>query len=150
MEWVGMRFKEEIFQEYKRFSDEQRHLDFHREKDRLAGKERLPFWGEMEFTEFNRLFNTIFWLQKFNSPWMIRAGESVPVKPTSTEIVEVAERIKACGEDLRIHARQHSPGDIKKDLQKMATKQIKCGNYYTALADDGFFDDKELTLRDIG
>lgn len=145
-----MRFAEEIFQEHKRFADEQRHLDFHKEKDRVAGKERLPFWGEMEFVEFNRLFNTLSWLVKFNSPRMIRAGEKVPVKATAKEIIEVARRIGENGADLRLHAQQHQPGEVKTGLQKTATKEIKCGKHYEELAKIGFFGNKELTLREIG
>lgn len=142
-----MRFREEIFQEYKRFADEQRHLDFHREKDKLAGKERLPFWGEMEHVEFKRLSNTLAWLNKFNSSISLRAGEQVPLKPTSMEIIEVAKRIGESGADLRLHASQHQSGDLKTDLQKKATREINCGKHYKELAQSGFFDDKEIDIR---
>lgn len=141
-----MRFKKVVFQEYKRLADEQRHLDFHRDKDRLAGKERLPFWGEMEFEEFNRLFNTLSWLQKFNAPHS-NLGERVVVKPTTADIIEVARRIGEDGADLRLHAQQHQPGELKNDLQKTAIQEIKCGKHYEELAKSGFFDDKRIDFR---
>lgn len=142
-----MRFTEEIFQEYKRFTDEQRHLEAHKERDKETGKKRLPFWGEMGFDEFNRLCNTLTWLQKFNSPLM-RLGEIEPVKPTTEAILEVAERIGRSGAELRVHAKQYQAVELKQSLQRQATNQIKCGSYYKELAESGFYDDKELTYAD--
>lgn len=142
-----MRFKNEIFQEYHRYLDEKRHLDYWKEKDEDSGRERLAFFNSMELEEFNRLFNTYSWLVKYNNPLM-RMGETDPVHPTTQEIKEAVQLIGESGKDLRLHARQHEPGRLKEDLQKMATKKIKCGVYYTELADSGFYVDKVLHFRD--
>jgi hypothetical protein len=101
----------------------------------------------MELETFNRLFNTCRWLAKYISPTM-RLGEYEPTKPTTKEIIEVVQLIGEEGKDLRQYARQYPAGDLKKALQKDATKKIKCGAYYTELAESGFFDDKELHYRD--
>lgn len=142
-----MRFVDEIFHEHRRYADEQRHLDYWKEKDNENGRVRLAFFDSMELETFNRLLNTYAWLDKFNSPLM-RMGEREPTKPTTKEIIEAVQFIGASGKDLRLHARLYPAGDIKKGLQKKATKEIKCGAYYTELAESGFFADKELHYQD--
>lgn len=142
-----MRFTDEIFYEHRRYADEQRHLDYWKEKDKESGRVRLAFFDSMEIDTFNRLLNTYAWLDKFNSPLM-RMGEREPTKPTTEEILEAVQLIGEEGKGLRLHARRYPAGDMKKGLQKKATKEIKCGAYYTELAESGFFDDKELHYRD--
>jgi hypothetical protein len=143
-----MRFTDEVFFEHRRYRDEQKHLDYWREKDKENGRAlRLPFFDSMEMDTFNRLLNTYAWLDKYNSPLM-RMGEREPTKPTTEEIVEAVQLIGSSGKDLRLHARLYPAGNIKKGLQKKATKEIKCGAYYTELAESGFFADKELHYQD--
>lgn len=104
-------------------------------------QEWKPF-GYMEFDRFNKMFNTFIWLVKYDYYYI---NIEMPItKPTNEEIKDAMMHVKFQGEHLLEYAKKHPDKIMRKDLIKLAHKKIDCAEYYVNLADEDFFNDKNL------
>ena len=133
-----MRFKQQIWDYYVKFTDEERLMKYRIEKGR---ENVLPFY-EMETETFYRLFNAFRWLTKHNYPH-IRIEETM-TKPCNSDILEAMAIVKRDGERLLPYAKKHPKGVIRTGLIKQAKKKIACSDYYRKLVDEDFFADRVL------
>lgn len=133
-----MRFKNEIFQCFRKYLDEERLVNHKKSK----GRENAQPFYDMEDVKFQRLYNTYTWLAMFNSPYL-RVDKSVH-KPTNEDIIEAMGLLRSEGEELLQHAKQHPTGELRTNLRKMSKKEIECAAYYIGLVQEDFFKDKEL------
>lgn len=127
-----MRYKQQIHEFFIKYYDEELLVNYRKKKS-------IPL-DDIDEKEIHRILNTFSWLFKHNASYIIL--DELIIKPTNSEILEAMLIMKKRGNSLLIYAKEHSKGEVRTNLIKMAKQRIDCAEYYTQLVNEDFFKDK--------